>query len=1264
MEYKKKSDIPSILRNVPLRLDTTEEVIGRFKENVEKLFNEINDDQVELTQRGFLRTFLENTYFKGHNIVAEEYHNIDLAILGSNDSASNVNVIIEVKSTTNKREMPEADNLSATGFYETIFYYMTERDKRNNDITFIIITNLKEWFLIDAHEYERLFWTNNYLKREYKNFANGTSSIRTRKKFYEEVIATFVDSCQSSIEYVYFRLFDKTINRDGSAKSQVKAVCKLLSPNFLLKRYEPSDANHLNTSFYQELLYIMGLEEVRVGNINVIKRKGKGDRQPGSLIENAILAIKKTNTSGLVSLEDGDDDEDRYFDSALNLVITWINRILFLKLLEAQLVRYHNGDRKYEFLNIGKIKSYDDLDDLFFLVLAKPEQKRPDFIKKKFPGFPYLNSSLFETTREEVYRAMISNLNDNYELKLYSKSVLKGYIKKFKKKLSTLEYVFMFLDSYNFGSDTIKSAVVGELKPLISASVLGLIFEKINGYREGSIFTPSNITMEMCRFTIRKNFIDRINRANEKDGWKCKNITEVYNKLTTDKLKACANDIINNTHICDPSVGSGHFLVSSLNELIALKSELGILTDKDGKSLRDVKIDVYNDELLIRDSSGNIINYVPSRQLTESQRIQETIFNEKRNIIENCLFGVDININSVNICRLRLWIELLKSTYYNRETGKLCTLPNIDINIKCGNSLVSHIPVKVGGEVEWKNKFVNYSFSQYRELVHKYRNNDDKATEIQLEKQIDLIRRALSGSKQQNLFGTDWQKDYNDPYDEALEWMVEFPDIIDDDGIFTGFDIVIGNPPYIHLESIGKKMSKFYKEMSIKLEKGKLPVPTYKTYDAQGDIYTLFFELGKRLARKNGLIGYITSNKWMTARYGKNTRSFISEELNPVLLVDFDKVKVFDKATVEPDILVMENAANSHACHSVVVGKSAYNELRHEIEQGTIVLDFNDKPWYIQNTISSTIRQKASEAGIALEDDIWKNKISRGVTTGNNDAFIINGDTRKRILESCTSDEERERTDKLLKKIVAGKDVQKYTCKWNDTYLISTFPALDYDIDAYPAVKSYLLSFAKETLMENGYEYIANDDALLNEYCYKRLQQTGETVVIDGRKIYLTADTSAPEKSRKRSSNKWFETQDNIAFYADFNEPKVIWKRIGSDLRFAYDNTGLLGLDSTCILSGPYAKYICGILNTPIAHFMLSFSPHTGTGDLLISVQAIMPLRIPFPTKEEKECIEKMVDSLKDNYNAETEALLNRKALELYHITDISDIDLSHLLHI
>ncbi|KAA6311010.1 hypothetical protein EZS27_037786, partial [termite gut metagenome] len=289
-----------------------------------------------------------------------------------------------------------------------------------------------------------------------------------------------------------------------------------------------------------------------------------------------------------------------------------------------------------------------------------------------------------------------------------------------------------FLDAYDFSSEGSEN-IQEENKPLISASILGLIFEKINGYKDGSFFTPSSITMFMCEDTITRIVLQKFNSFK---GWHCQNITELRNKI--DDIPE-ANRIFNSICICDTAVGSGHFLVSALNEMVVIKSKLEILVDGLGKTLRGYEIIIEKDELTIRDNGYGIFQYTPHNR--ESQRVQETLFNEKQTIIENCLFGVDVNPNSVKICQLRLWIELLKHTYYKQDANELETLPNIDINIKCGNSLISFFSLDV--KLETALRKAGYTVAEYQNAVNKYRNAHDKEEKRELERFISDIKGKL-----------------------------------------------------------------------------------------------------------------------------------------------------------------------------------------------------------------------------------------------------------------------------------------------------------------------------------------------------------------------------------------------------------------------------------------------------------------------------------------------------------------------------------------
>ena len=265
----------------------------------------------------------------------------------------------------------------------------------------------------------------------------------------------------------------------------------------------------------------------------------------------------------------------------------------------------------------------------------------------------------------------------------------------------------------------------------------------------------------------------------------------------------------------------------------------------------------------------------------------------------------------------------------------------------------------------------------------------------------------------------------------------------------------------------------------------------------------------------------------------------------------------------------------------------------------------SSESWSILSDIERSIKAKVEAIGIPLKN--WDVKINYGIKTGFNDAFIIDSVKRKEILDACQSDEERNRTADIIRPILRGRDIKRYGYEWANMYLISTFPARHYDIEKYPAVKDYLLSFAYESLIEDGYDWIANN--YLAEYCQKKLEQTGQDIVINGK--YIVDQQGHKDKSRKKTFNKWFETQDSISYWDEFSRPKIIWKRVGSIIRFSYDEEGVLGLDSTCFATGKDISYLCCILNSSMGHYLLKDAPRTGTGDLLISVQAVEPLKVP-----------------------------------------------------
>jgi len=819
--------------------------IEGFKTNLIQLLDRSNDTESEEFHKNLVIDFLKKTYYDPNHFINTKGRN-DLVIHNGNNAKSTVGVIIEAKKPTNKTEMITTKKLNAKAFQELVLYYLRERiTHKNLEVKYLIATNINEWFIFDATLFDRLFAQNKNLVKQFNDFEGGRLADTKTDFFYKQIAEPFIADIKTEIEFTYFDLqeYQKPLrNADKADDNKLIALFKLLSAEHLLKLPFTNDSNSLDKRFYSELLHIIGLIETKEGSKKLIERNKEGERNSGSILEDAIIQLDSLDKINRLdrSTQFGVTLQERLFNVGLELSITWINRILFLKLLEAQLITYHKGDKSYSFLSLDKIKNYDDLNSLFFQVLARKYEDRNQDVKKAFEKVPYLNSSLFEPTEIEQVTLLISNLKDDKTIPVISSTVLKNdQGKKRTGNLTTLAYLFDFLNAYDFTSEGAEE-IQEDNKSLINASVLGLIFEKINGYKDGSFFTPGFITMYMCRETIRKSVVQKFNETKK---WNCTTVEELYDKIEDRKE---ANDIVNSIKICDPAVGSGHFLVSALNEMIAVKNDLKILQDRTGKRLKEYQVEVVNDELIVTDEEGELFEYNPTNSSTgsllrsESQRIQETLFHEKQTIIENCLFGVDINSNSVKICRLRLWIELLKNAYYKNAT-ELETLPNIDINIKCGNSLVSRFAIDA--DLKQALKKSKWSIDMYRIAVDTYRNAESKEQKREMEKLIADIKsdfrseislndpkvkkqRKLSGelftlTQQTQLFEmskkekADWNKKVlqlteetkkieneieeikaNKIFENAFEWRFEFPEVLNDDGDFVGFDVVIGNPPY------------------------------------------------------------------------------------------------------------------------------------------------------------------------------------------------------------------------------------------------------------------------------------------------------------------------------------------------------------------------------------------------------------------------------------------------------------------------------------
>lgn len=685
------------------------------------------EDESEEYQKNLLKGFLESVL--PYNFINTSSR-IDLAIYNGKDANSSLGILFECKSLTNKSEMMSTEKINSKALQEVVYYYLQERlFNKNLEIKKCIITNGLSWFVIEAKEFEKHFFKNKKLVDLVTKFRNNQLSSNKTDFLYSEVIAPEIDKAiEKGIVIAHFDLRQALVKSGKNIeikKNNLTQLYRFFTAENLLNKEIFTDSNKLNKNFYDELLYLMGLEETKLGTSKIISRLKPTKRQRYSFVENIID-----------KLEMKDVPKERQEDIAIQLTVVWINRILFLKLLESQLVLF-NKDESYRFLTYEKLPNFEEIYSLFFAVLAKKVSERNERVQEKFSYVPYLNSSLFEETELEISKdgIGIDRLPEG-DIEIFSKTALKGVDKKRKKgNINFIEYLFEFLDSYDFSTSI--SHHEKSKNDLINASVLGLIFEKINGYRDGSFYTPGNITMYMSRKAIRTAAVDKVNEALD---WQCETIEDIKFNIRNAQIAKKVSDAIDSLKVCDPAVGSGHFLVSVLNEIIALKSDLNVLFDADGKYIGNlIQCYVINDELVIQDMSGNNFLYQTGNQ--QSEQIQKAIFNQKRHILENSLFAVDINPSSVNICRLRLWIELLKSSYYYQDTDTnqpvLTTLPNIDINIKVGDSLLH----KFGFDYEFDMRKTD--FKDYLSLVKDYKETNNKRVKAEIWEKIERLKHSF-----------------------------------------------------------------------------------------------------------------------------------------------------------------------------------------------------------------------------------------------------------------------------------------------------------------------------------------------------------------------------------------------------------------------------------------------------------------------------------------------------------------------------------------
>ncbi|EIT8098016.1 Eco57I restriction-modification methylase domain-containing protein [Campylobacter jejuni] len=1223
--YRKKQ----IMQN---EFDIFNKALMQYLERLESSQSENEDYLVANALSPFLTMLNFKTHIKTKQKGKSE---IDLSI-SKDEFSKDLEVLIEAKKP-NSKEFITHTKVNSKALHETILYYFRNREY-SFSLKFIIITDFYKFYIFKISEFEELFYKNPSFKKLFEEFCNPNSLFKgNTEEFYKEV-AKLIENSKENLKGF---LIDLTFLKDKQ-KSNFKnlaSIYKTFHRDFLLNEFNPNDANSLNNAFYKELLYILGLYESKQNSKLIITKSEESKEEQGTFYTAINSKLKEEN-----------------FETILKLLILWLNRILFLKLIESNLVRF-NDDKNLKFLNFKKIPDFDKLSELFFEVLAKEKSTRK---KSEFAYLPYLNSSLFE--KQSIENTLeISSLSNDLKLFYYKNTVLKDDKCKAKKgQVGLLEYLFEFLDSFDFGSDDEQSEILSQ-KELISSSVLGNVFEKLNGYKEGSFYTPSFITSYMCKESITKVVLDKFNAQFDLDA---KDISELRRSLRKEDKKA-QKELLNSIKICDPAVGSGHFLVSALNVMLSIYDELNLFDE-------EFYLEVQNDEILITGRKGEFIEYKrPKTPKDKAHLIQQELFHTKKDIIENNLFGVDINPNSCEITKLRLWIELLKHSFYQSFDDEtyhdLKTLPNIDINIKCGNSLVSYF--ETGKSL---NHYPNIKerMGKYKRIVKDYKEGfyTDKSRINQEIKNLkisfknfcfaDKFKKEMKGfndkcekyskkygnflavddenlkffvSANLTLFDFDekeatkefanLKKEYDNIFNlesnHPFEWRFEFPEILDDDGNFKGFDLIIGNPPYIRQEEL--------KELKPHLAKN------YKVYKGTSDIYTYFYELGFNVLKdRGGVLSYITSNKYTRAGYGEALREFLLKNVKFLEYTDLNGIKVFDSATVDTSILCFEKSKSKD-------NKFKYLALSNEILK-TCAYDiglYKDFAEFSQNSLSkesftfsdentSALKAKIERIGTPLKEWYGLN-INYGIKTGYNEAFIITTEKRNEILANCKDEAEKERTAKLIRKMLRGRDIKRYSYEWAGLWVINT---------------------------HNGYK-----------------NQNGEKVEAINIKHYPSLkkhfDEFYPQLEKRADKGLTPYNLRNCAYIEEFEKEKIVYPCImAKEPYFSYETSFAFAMAPANIITSnsDILKYILAFLNSDFIYLMLRKFYMGGGIEGELKTNNLEKLPIPkINSKNQKladeliNLVDEILKAKEQDKNANTQELenkINSLVYKLYNLTE------------
>ena len=790
-----------------------------------------------------------------------------------------------------------------------------------------------------------------------------------------------------------------------------------------------------------------------------------------------------------------------------------------------------------------------------------------------------------------------------------------------KKKKVSARGIIDILKRYNF---TVEENTPFDKEVSLDPELLGKVFENLLASfnpetqttarkQTGSFYTPREIVQYMVDESLIAHLKRTVGEELEPQYRQLMQYSDDEVELSSEQRKNIMQSLYN-CKILDPACGSGAFPMGILQQMVHILNRI----DSNNEMWREM---MY--QRAISDTSDAYRNssdeerkeLVKDIERSFDESINRPDYARKLYLIENCIYGVDIQPIAIQISKLRFFISLVVDQNTNTDPTDnfgIRPLPNLEAKFVAANTLIG---LQKKDASLFDSEAIKAKESDLKIAKHKIFGAKTVRTKRKYRQIVNDLRLEIATLLKENgAVGNDEARELAswDMFDQNSsspffdpEWMF---------GVKDGFDIVIGNPPYVQLQANDGALGTMYEKLN------------YETFVRTGDIYSLFYERGYQLLVSKGHLCYITSNKWMRAAYGEKTRKFFAEKTNPKVLIDFAGVKIFESATVDTNILLFSKEKNDGKTIGVLankLSKNSINNLSVFVQQNASKCNFNNsESWIILSPIELSIKRKIEAAGIPLKD--WDIQINYGIKTGFNDAFIINTEKRKEILDNCQTDDERTRTAELIRPILRGRDIKRYGYNWAGLYLIYI---------------PWHFPFQFDTTITGASEKA--EEAFKQQYptVYSHMLQYKERL-------------SNRNKAETGIRYEWYAMQRwGANYWEDFLKPKILWKRVGSIIRFCYDDNQSLGLDSTCFATGKNIEYVCCVLNSPMGHYLLKDAPKTGTGDLLVSVQAVEPIKIPIVSNEQNLKFKELLTKLLNNNSKENENEISRMIFDLYNLS-------------